>query len=340
MARLLALACLVVFSFHCIEETISFSISKKQDSSKLPSKKHRKNTNRIHTPASSTGRFDHKLTNAERAQLSELSAAGRKLDWATAQELFVPSSSCKAPLFTAYMTAAMKCERFLEGTVAYEKLCALSLPKELVTYNLAIKLYAKSGQGECADQVAQEAMQVFGLDHTLAAARLVAAAELGDFPSARLILQEMQESNVTIDLGHVTTAFRAFKNAKSKTSSDATKLLQEMLDLGLVPDVGLCHSFLSTIEKPELEDFVMLDGIVSRFQVRLDSTYVTKYLRKLLLLSQKQRSDAQMQKHLRSVPMDRLQSAWQALQRFEVQSKKISLCQTLQRLLQEFYLPL
>jgi len=339
MARLLALVFLGTFSFHSLEETISFSISKKQDSSKLPSKKHRKNTNRIHTPASSTGRF-HKLTNAERSQLSDLCAAGRKRDWATAQELFVPSSNYKAPLLNAYMTAAMKCEQFLEGTVAYEKLCAFSLPKELVTYNLAIKLYAKSGQGECADQVAQEAMQVFGLDHTLAAARLVAAAELGDFPSARLILQEMQESNVTVDLGHVTTAFRAFTNDKSKTSSDATKLLQEMLDLGLVPDAGLCNSFLSTIEKPELEDFVMLDGIVGRFQVRLHSGYVETYLRKLLLLGLGRRTDADMQKHLHSVPMDRLQSAWQALQRFEVQSKKTSLCQTLQRLLQEFDLPL
>ncbi len=340
MARLLALAFLGVFSFHCLEETISFSLSKKQDSLRLPSKKPRKHTNRIHTAASSTGRFDHKLTSAERTQLSELCAAGSKLDWATAQKLFVPSSNCKAPLFTAYMTAAMKCERFLEGTVAYEKLCAFSLPKELVTYNLAIKLYAKSGQGECADQVAQEAMQVFGLDHTLAAARLVAAAELGDFPAARLILQEMQESKVTVDLGHVTTAFRAFKNAKNKTSSDATKLFQEMLDLGLVPDVGLCHSFLSTIEKPELKNFVMLDGIVGRFQVRLDSVYVATYLRKLLLLGPGRCSDADMQKHLRSLPMNRLQAAWQFLQSFEVQIKKTSLCQTLQRLLQEFNLPL
>lgn len=55
----------------------------------------------------------------------------------------------------------------------FEKLCKFSLPKGLATYNLAVKLYAKSGQADLARQAAKEALAEFGLDHTLGAAWLV-----------------------------------------------------------------------------------------------------------------------------------------------------------------------
>ena len=182
-------------------------------------------------------------------------------------------------------------------------------PKSLWHTTWQSKLYAKSGQGECADQVAQEAMQVFGLDHTLAAGTFGGSSWIGWFS-----FRSFDPSGDARVKRHDRLRPCDYRFSWLSKMPRARHLLMPLssckkcLTWAWYRDVGLCHSFLSTIEKPELEDFVMLDGIVSRFQVRLDSTYVTTYLRKLLLLSQKQRSDAQMQKHLRSVPMDRLQS--------------------------------
>lgn len=132
-----------------------------------------KNDNRIHTPASSTDRLDYGLTKADKIKLSQLKQAGRQGNWRQVQSLFDSSKDCKIPMFNAYMTTAMRCEQFQQGARMFEKLCKFSLPKGLATYNLAVKLYAKSGQADLARQAAKEALAEFGLDHTLGAAWLV-----------------------------------------------------------------------------------------------------------------------------------------------------------------------
>lgn len=59
----------------------------------------------------------------------------------------------------------------------------------------------------------------------------------------------MKDSNVTVDKGHINTALRAVRRSEKATSADATKLFQMTVDLGLKPDAGLCHSFLSSLEE-------------------------------------------------------------------------------------------
>lgn len=290
-----------------------------------------KNDNTIHTPASSTDRFDHGLTKADKIKLSQLKQAGRQGNWRQVQSLFDSSKDCKIPMFNAYMTAAMRCEQFQQGARMFEKLCKFSLPKELATYNLAVKLYAKSGQADLARQAAKEALAEFGLDHTLGAAWLVAAAEVGDFQQASRILEEMKDSNVTVDKGHITTALRAVRRSEKATSADATKLFQMTVDLGLKPDAGLCHSFLSSLEEPpELEDFQMMDDVVERFEVDVNSAYVQTYFRKLLYLGSSYWSEKKMRIHLRTMPDSRLEAALRALNSFKLKIEMSQFCKTLE----------
>ena len=310
--------------------TRSFAVENRKRSAPRPRK-----SGDIHTPAASTDRLDHRLTKTDKTLLSELNAAGKKGNWKEVERCFVPTRDSKTPMFNAYMTAAMRCEQFSEGALMYEKLCQFSLPKELVTYNLAVKLYAKSGQAARAREVAQEALVEFGLDHTLAAARLVAAAEVGDFQEAGSILEEMRDSEVNVDKGHVTTALRAVRTAKTTTSADATKLFQMALDLGLEPDVGLCNSFLSSLEEPEEADFLMMDDIVERFDIDLNSAYVGTYLRKLLLLGSGWWSQGEMTIHLQHVPESRIKMARRALDLFKTKIKMPKFCQTLKGSLTE-----
>ena len=289
-----------------------------------------KNDNTIHTPASSTDRFDHGLTKADKIKLSQLKQAGRQGNWRQVQSLFDSSKDCKIPMFNAYMTAAMRCEQFQQGARMFEKLCKFSLPKELATYNLAIKLYAKSGQADLARQAAKEALAEFGLDHTLGAAWLVAAAEVGDFQQASRFLEEMKDSNVTVDKGHITTALRAVRRSEKATSADATKLFQMTVDLGLKPDVGLCNSFLSSLEESELEDFQMMDDVVERFEVDVNSAYVQTYFRKLLYLGSSYWSEKKMRIHLRTMPDSRLEAALRALNSFKLKIEMSQFCKTLE----------
>eukprot|EP00438_Fugacium_kawagutii_P034145 Skav228524 [mRNA] locus=scaffold796:123258:124133:+ [translate_table: standard] len=280
----------------------------------------------MHTPASSTDRREHHLTKEEKNLLVELNRAGRRGDWRQVQELFNLCYSYKTPMFNAYMTAAMR-------TLAYEKLCENSLTKDLATYNLAVKLYAKSGQADLANEVAQEAMRECGLEHTLGAARLVAAAEVGDFARASQILDEMRDSNVQIDNGHATTALRAVKNARTKTSDDAIELFQKVRDLGLKPDVGLCNSFLSSLEKPEVKDFQIMDDMVERFEIKVDLGYAQTYLRKLLFLGSSGWSEPEMKIHLKHIPDIRLTMALRSLTSFKTKIKMTKFFQTLERVL-------
>eukprot|EP00435_Cladocopium_sp_Y103_P019103 s1574_g4.t1 len=293
-----------------------------------------KKDNRIHTPASSTDRLDHYgLTKTDKIKLSQLREAGKQGNWRQVQRLFDSSKDLKIPMFNAYMTAAMRCEQFQEGARMYEKLCKFSLPKELATYNLAVKLYAKSGQADLARQAANKALARFGLDHTLGAAWLVAAAEVGDFQEARHILEKMTGSNVTVDKTHITTALRAVRKSSKATSADATKLFEMTMDLGLKPDVGLCHSFLSSLEESELEDFQMMDDVVERFEVDVNSAYVQTYFRQLLFLGRSYWSEAELRIHLRNMPGSHREAALRALDSFELKIKMPPFCKMLERAL-------
>ena len=199
---------------------------------------------------------------------------------------------------------------------------------------MAVKLYAKSGQADLARQAAKEALAEFGLDHTLGAAWLVSAAEVGDFQQASRILEEMKDSNVTVDKGHITTALRAVRRSEKATSADATKLFQMTVDLGLKPDAGLCHSFLSSLEEPpELEDFQMMDDVVERFEVEVDPAYVQTYFRKLLYLGSSYWSEKEMRIHLLTVPDSRLEAALRALNSFKLKIEMSQFCKTLERAL-------
>jgi hypothetical protein len=144
----------------------------------------------------------------------------------------------------------------------------------------------------------------------------------------------MKDSNVTVDKGHITTALRAVRRSEKATSADATKLFQMTVDLGLKPDAGLCHSFLSSLEEPpELEDFQMMDDVVERFEVEVDPAYVQTYFRKLLYLGSSYWSEKEMRIHLLTVPDSRLEAALRALNSFKLKIEMSQFCKTLERAL-------
>ena len=87
-------------------------------------------------------------------------------------------------------------------------------------------------------EIWSEARKSLELDGPLAGARIAAAAVEGDIETAAQVLDEMNRSDVEIDVGHVTSAIRACWGAQGSNHNAAKYLFQLLLSLELEPDIA------------------------------------------------------------------------------------------------------
>ena len=269
---------------------------------------------RFHTSAAGQSVTDYNFTRQEALLLKEVNHAAERLDWQKIQSLKASSKVPKTPLFTAEMNAALKCAQFKAGISLYERLCDLGLAKEILTFNLAMKLYGKAGKWKRVEQVWQEAKASYRMDATMAAARLVAAADEGTVATAAGILDEMNRVKLRADVGHFTSAIRACAAGEKGAYSAATYLFQTMLNMSLAPGIYLFTALVSTYAGRSTSVFQALRSQMQKlgikFGIKTDAAFAEAYLKALLgVQTNKRYSTGELAGLMRELSDGRLQEA-------------------------------
>ncbi|CAE7530084.1 unnamed protein product [Symbiodinium natans] len=281
---------------------------------------------RFYTSAASQSSTDYLLTKGEARLLQQVNEAATRSDWQRIQQLRATSKVHKTPFFDVEMNAALGCGQYRAGVALYERLCNLELNKEVLTFNLALKLYGKTGNWSSVKQVWQEARAAYRMDETMAAARLVAAADEGDIRTAAEVLDEMVQMNLSADVGHFTSALRACTAAEHKAYNAAMFLFNSMLNMSLTPDVQVFTALISTFAGRPVSDFQRIRHEMDELGVQPTWLFADAYLKALFSVPQKDRrlSLAELAELLSGLSTEHLQEAVLALSKFEAVEKEWS----------------
>ncbi|OLP90022.1 Nipped-B-like protein B [Symbiodinium microadriaticum] len=256
---------------------------------------------------------------AESKKAQKVVQAANRSDWQRIRQLRATSKVQKTPFFDVEMNAALACGQYKAGTALYEQLCKLKLPKEVLTFNLATKLYGKAGMWASVRQVWKEARKSYRMDETMAAARLVAAADEGDIRTAADILDEMVRMDLVVDVGHFTSALRACATAENSGHHAAVYLFDTLLNMSLTPDVQVFTALVSTFAGRPVSKFQKLRSQMDQFGVKHNWVFADAYLKALLVVPQKdkQSSVVELVDLMRGLSKERLREAASALSSFK-----------------------
>ncbi|CAE7230362.1 nipblb, partial [Symbiodinium sp. CCMP2456] len=256
---------------------------------------------------------------AESKKAQKVVQAANRSDWQRIQQLRATSKVQKTPFFDVEMNAALACGQYKAGTALYEQLCKLKLPKEVLTFNLATKLYGKAGMWASVQQVWKEARKSYRMDETMAAARLVAAADEGDIRTAADILDEMVRMDLVVDVGHFTSALRACATAENSGHNAAVFLFDTLLNMSLTPDVQVFTALVSTFAGRPVSKFQKLRRQMDQFGVKHNWVFADAFLKALLVVPQKdkQSSVVELVDLMSGLSEERLREAASALSSFK-----------------------
>ena len=307
---ILALGVLLGYGDSLARQPLVFSQLKPQPSKGLP-------TN-LRTSAKCQDRGDFDLTASERALLKELYIAAKRRHWRKVEELRGAVRIRKTPLFNAELDAALKCRKYRAGADVYDELCALSLPQEIVTYNLGMKLFAKLGDGARVRRIWTEARKTYKMDATMAAARLVAAADEADMETALSLLDEMKDQRVQADVGHFTSTLRTCQHAGGGGHEEVMRTFRMMIDMDVAPDLRFFTILSQACAGQPVEDLEEILADMERRGLEYDTVFADKYLQ-ALLSERRVRVDK-----IGEIPRNRLQAAAVALAKFKTAGKASS----------------
>ena len=90
---------------------------------------------------------------------------GRKRgDWQQAQRLYLEYSGAEIQVFAAVMDAAVRCYRYKQGALVYQRLCSLNINKTAPAFTSALKIHSKLDQRHAVREIWAKASRECELD--------------------------------------------------------------------------------------------------------------------------------------------------------------------------------
>ncbi|CAE7260196.1 PPR4 [Symbiodinium natans] len=218
------------------------------------------------------------LSDDSQLLLARIVDAGERGDWQRIQQMFSAYHQSEIQIHTAVMHAAIMCGQYSRGAKVYESLCALNVTKTAPAYTQALKIYAHLGLRDVVDRVWAEAQACCELDQPLAAARIDAAASVGDVQTAAFVLDRMNRSGVSVNIAHVTSAIRACWETEGHGHNAARFLYQLLLDLGLKPNVVTFTCLIGAYKTAPLEDILAAIADMQAMDIAANTAFVETFL--------------------------------------------------------------
>ena len=258
------------------------------------------------------------MSKASQALLSQISKAG---DWKSVQQLYSGYTGHETEIFNAVLHRAIKCRKFSRGLAIYEQACSRNVTKSFPTFRHAMKIHATLGHQGAVQQVYEEALETCGFDGLLAAARIDAAAEVGDVVTAAQVLDNLTRVHVTkVKVHHITSAIRACWRADGLRHRVAEYLFQRMLDLQLSPNMGTYTCLMRAYTTAPLETITAAYAHLKLSNLRIYTAFTEVYLSAVL----QRPGDGSMLSDLRTRSFERREAARAALSDFMADGVKLT----------------
>ena len=190
----------------------------------------------LHTKAS----HKNSVLSREGADVLESIQLARKAgDWIQVKSLYASYEGAEIQVFNAVLHTSVECVQYKAGADIFDSLCNMAITKTSATYSAALKIFAKLRRSATVKALWEEARDnpACDMNEPLTAARIDAAAEEGDVESAILVLNNMTQTNVSINIAHVTNAIRACWTAGGVKYRTAEQLFNLTARLGLEPNI-------------------------------------------------------------------------------------------------------
>ena len=246
-----------------------------------------------------------------------ISEAGKRGDWQQAQRLYSAYSGAEIQVFVAAMDAAIRCSQYRQGARIYRKLCSLNINQTAPAFTSALKIHSKLDQKHAVREIWANARRECDLDSPLAAARISAAAAEGDVQTAAQVLDEMNESGIAINVGHVSASIRACWRAEGSHHNAAKYLFDLHKELGLQPNVITFACLLGAYVTAPLEDILGAYADMKKLGISPNTVFAETYLVTVLRKPSEARKDREMLIELQKRSPDRIAAAKQAISDFK-----------------------
>lgn len=248
------------------------------------------------------------MSKEEKQLLRRIAIASESRDWPTARSLFGTYGGCAFQLYAATLHAAFRCREYNHGAKIYEKAMNTCEFIDLPFYNMAIRIFAKLGEDSRVQQIWDTALKSFELDEFLASARIAAAADAGDVETAAAVLDQMNSSNVSIDVYHINSAIRACWGWGNKQHRAAKYLFDLVERFQLSPTVVTFTSLIGAYETASLQEILSAYDEMKALQIQADAPFAETYIFSVL-----QKGNATVEMALRETSVERLRAARDAL---------------------------
>ena len=259
------------------------------------------------------------MSTEEKQLLRSIAIASERRDWPTARSLFGTYSGGAVQIYGATLQAAFRCREYNQGAQVYEKAVNNCEFVDQPLYTVALRIYAKLGENSRVQQIWDTALKSFNLDEMLASARIAAAADAGDVEAAATVLDQMNSSNVSIDVYHINSAIRGCWGWGNKQHRAAKYFFNLLERFQLSPTVISFTSLIGAYTTASLQEVLSAYNEMKALQIQADSVFAETYVFSVLQWS---KGDA-VEVALRERSVERLRAARDALIDFKVAGLKL-----------------
>ena len=259
------------------------------------------------------------MSTEEKQLLRRIAIASESRDWPTAGSLFGTYGGGASQIYGAALHAAFRCQEYNRGAKIYEK--AINNCEFVVqsVYTMALRIFAKLGAHSRVQQIWETALKSFDLDEILASARIAAAADAGDVETAAAVLDQMESSNVSIDVYHINSAIRGCWGWGNKQHRAAKYFFNLLERFQLSPTVISFTSLIGAYTTASLQEVLSAYNEMKALQIQADAVFAETYIFSVLKWS---KGDA-LEVNLRERSVERLRAARDALIDFKVAGLKL-----------------
>eukprot|EP00438_Fugacium_kawagutii_P008322 Skav233336 [mRNA] locus=scaffold394:101440:102162:+ [translate_table: standard] len=224
------------------------------------------------------------------------------------------------------MNSALRCGRYKEGALIYEKCRETCDAFEHPTFVAAIRIFAKLGQFEKVRETWDEATRECKLCHMLIASRIHAAADEGDVEMAAAMLDLLDTNKLELNVIVMTSALRSCWGSGVKQHLAAKYLWSLFPQYKVKPNLPAFAALMGAYETAPLQDILAAKAEMDTLEIKPNKIFAEIYLTSVLqqrfthLRGVEAIADA-----LRKKPADRLRAARLALEDFQAQGVPLSL---------------
>ena len=263
-----------------------------------------------------------------------LSTEGKKLlaritnanEWYQVQRSINEYTGHEIQIFNGAMQKALKLGRYKQGAAIYKKLCNSRAVKQQATYTAAITIHSRLGRPDAVRGIWDEALNTCGMDSILAAARIRAAADEGDFVTAATILDKMNSTSTEINAVHVSSAIRACWTANGTHYNVAKYLFYDvMARLDVQPNKITFNNFIGALRGAPVTDLVSAYQTMRNKGITPDAVTAELFLMSLFPKPRNDRwNTATAAARLRDKDKEKLDAARTALKDFKASHVELS----------------